>query len=329
MRNGGDTLTITDELSFLSEVGNLNFGFVSNFAEPEGDPERARTIMSRLEVVPKALVRRYERLRRGIKEGDDGWEQDLEGCPICRDPFCEEDVIVERASVDTGFEQDIAMGSPCSPTQVLEDEKGLLAPSFAPASANAANVQVASTSQLPMDDTSRGARTSKPPLSEDSQRILVFPCPGMHLFHAECLAPWLTRKTTCPSCRYDVDPDSLTLRVERYEFAPELQQPAAAHDDLRSSWPGTATDPANMVAALFGERPSNGPQTPATPPASWDQIGRGTATQQPSRRIVYSSRGEWLPPAGREFMRWLANEERKQGVTRDGESVCLRSLISV
>ncbi|KAI0079526.1 hypothetical protein K474DRAFT_625523 [Panus rudis PR-1116 ss-1] len=47
--------------------------------------------------------------------------------------------------------------------------------------------------------------------------ILAFPCPGMHLFHDYCISPWLARKTTCPSCRFDVDPDSLTLHCS---FAP-------------------------------------------------------------------------------------------------------------
>jgi len=43
--------------------------------------------------------------------------------------------------------------------------------------------------------------------------VLAFPCPGRHLFHSSCLAPWLSRKTTCPSCRFDIDPNSLTLRL--------------------------------------------------------------------------------------------------------------------
>ena len=44
---------------------------------------------------------------------------------------------------------------------------------------------------------------------------LVFPCPGMHLFHSRCISPWLGRKTTCPTCRFDIDPDSLTLTFLR------------------------------------------------------------------------------------------------------------------
>lgn len=40
--------------------------------------------------------------------------------------------------------------------------------------------------------------------------VVAFPC--LHLFHSDCLFPWLARKTTCPTCRFDVDPDSLTLK---------------------------------------------------------------------------------------------------------------------
>ena len=40
--------------------------------------------------------------------------------------------------------------------------------------------------------------------------VVAFPC--LHLFHSECLLPWLARKTTCPTCRFDVDPHSLTLK---------------------------------------------------------------------------------------------------------------------
>lgn len=50
------------------------------------------------------------------------------------------------------------------------------------------------------------------PFHPSPHQILAFPCPGRHLFHLSCLAPWLARKTTCPTCRFDIDPHSLTLR---------------------------------------------------------------------------------------------------------------------
>ncbi|KAK1217700.1 hypothetical protein PQX77_019648 [Marasmius sp. AFHP31] len=38
-------------------------------------------------------------------------------------------------------------------------------------------------------------------------KIVTLPC--AHLFHAECLVPWFSRprQTTCPVCRFDVDPE--------------------------------------------------------------------------------------------------------------------------
>ncbi|CAE7066181.1 unnamed protein product [Rhizoctonia solani] len=39
--------------------------------------------------------------------------------------------------------------------------------------------------------------------------VLAFPCG--HVFHRTCLLPWLSRHTTCPTCRFDIDPKSDTL----------------------------------------------------------------------------------------------------------------------
>lgn len=54
----------------------------------------------------------------------------------------------------------------------------------------------------------------KAPTPHDQPRIHAFPC--THLFHTSCLLPWLSLKTTCPTCRLDIDPLSLTLRVREW-----------------------------------------------------------------------------------------------------------------
>ncbi|KZW03373.1 hypothetical protein EXIGLDRAFT_725815 [Exidia glandulosa HHB12029] len=38
-------------------------------------------------------------------------------------------------------------------------------------------------------------------------RIVVLPCG--HAFHSTCLLPWFSQHTTCPNCRFNVDPDGL------------------------------------------------------------------------------------------------------------------------
>ncbi|KAI8978748.1 hypothetical protein BD414DRAFT_530479 [Trametes punicea] len=62
------------------------------------------------------------------------------------------------------------------------------------------------------------------PFHPDPNSVVAFPCPGKHLFHTHCISPWLARKTTCPSCRFDIDPFSLTLRRTREPSGPGLEE---------------------------------------------------------------------------------------------------------
>lgn len=64
---------------------------------------------------------------------------------------------------------------------------------------------------LPQDSesvTENASLSKELPLHTQHHPILSFPC--IHLFHWHCLAPWLARKTTCPTCRFDIDSRSLT-----------------------------------------------------------------------------------------------------------------------
>ncbi|KAJ6600817.1 hypothetical protein B0H10DRAFT_695153 [Mycena sp. CBHHK59/15] len=53
------------------------------------------------------------------------------------------------------------------------------------------------------------ASTSDAPATASETRIIALPC--AHVFHAACLIPWFSRpgQTTCPTCRFDVDPTGL------------------------------------------------------------------------------------------------------------------------
>ncbi|KAM5535013.1 hypothetical protein V8D89_011386 [Ganoderma adspersum] len=69
------------------------------------------------------------------------------------------------------------------------------------------------------------------PFPFEADTSVAFPCGGKHLFHKHCLLPWLARKTTCPSCRFDIDPHSLTLRISRglHDILPIAPQTNPTH----------------------------------------------------------------------------------------------------
>ncbi|KAL0069180.1 hypothetical protein AAF712_003868 [Marasmius tenuissimus] len=57
------------------------------------------------------------------------------------------------------------------------------------------------SSTTPADANATGGEAEK------KTKIATLPC--AHIFHAECLVPWFSRprQTTCPVCRFDVDPE--------------------------------------------------------------------------------------------------------------------------
>ncbi|KAH7096419.1 hypothetical protein BKA62DRAFT_510565 [Auriculariales sp. MPI-PUGE-AT-0066] len=89
-------------------------------------------------------------------------------------------------------------------------------------------------------------------------RLLALSC--RHVFHSECLAPWLARRTTCPTCRFDIDPDSLTLR--------QPPQPAMSSSDQITQ----------LLAPFMPQRRqvdgSAAPGTAAVDPAQFDYAER-------------------------------------------------------
>lgn len=211
-----------------------NFGF-DREREPE-DPERAKKLIDALEEVPVGLVRRLERVGGSAdreKGGDEtGAVGGDVGCAICWDKLLDGD--------------GEAWGLPTEGNH-----------------ATAATPEPPSTTQSASADTlvasSSASTTQNEPLDEATHthpKIVSLPC--AHVFHASCLIPWFSRprQTTCPTCRFNIDPENLTYVRRRRTPQPGTNVPTAP-----------ANPPAPGAGAPDAGRPGGtGPQAQQPPP---------------------------------------------------------------
>ncbi|KAG6896688.1 hypothetical protein C0992_006678 [Termitomyces sp. T32_za158] len=196
-------------------VGLTDFlGFLSALSEREtDDPERAKQLVDALEEVPVGLVRRLEALNGKLPSGNgegDGMGAGDCSCAICWDTLLDGEGGFGVDSDDKTqveepqhAEREDALSTPTSPSQ---DTAPVLAPTSTP-------------------PTSKKLVSSTDPAQP---KIVSLPC--AHVFHAACLIPWFSRprQTTCPTCRFNIDPEKLTAR--RQPFIPSF--------DFRNRWAG-------------------------------------------------------------------------------------------
>lgn len=90
---------------------------------------------------------------------------------------------------------------------------------------------------------------------EPLPKVVALPC--SHVFHGSCLVPWFSRpkQTTCPTCRFNVDPDNLTYET-----------PRRPQTDHRQPMPPQGPTPPHPAAPQQEQQDQQGPSSGFVPP---------------------------------------------------------------
>ena len=272
--------------------GNAGFPFLPFFPfqfgmdrmEERDDPERAQRLVDGLEEVPIGLVKRMQQVGGpGTSCGEDPT------CAVCWESLLEPE--------GGGFEGNAELAKAEAAQAARDDaaseqggESNMDVDDAAPASSSPgepSSVETASASSTAPDSSG-----DKP-----HPKIVVLPC--SHVFHATCLLPWFSKpgRTTCPSCRFDIDPDSLTYRP----------RPLRAHPPQPASQAGAAPPSQAQAQPMFGPQlpPVVAPQsasipTGTTPNAAASHDGASSASAETRSASATGQAGQQphqpLPP---------------------------------
>ncbi|KAL0564321.1 hypothetical protein V5O48_017726, partial [Marasmius crinis-equi] len=147
--------------------------FSLNEERERDDSSRGRQIVDGLESVDVGLVKRLERANQTLGE------EDGSNCAVCWES------LVDGVVADWGT-------NASAPAEL---------------SSTQTTANVGPTPSTDSSSTSPAESREAQQNNESTKKIVALPC--SHLFHADCLLPWFSRpmQTTCPVCRFDVDPD--------------------------------------------------------------------------------------------------------------------------
>ncbi|KAJ1303409.1 hypothetical protein OPQ81_011601 [Rhizoctonia solani] len=162
---------------FFFGLAPLFFG--GGNTEAPADPKRAERLAGGLKVVEDGLLKRWKAVC-----GDEGAV-----CAVCYGELLEEPGIESEEKEEEKNKSEEEAAEPKPDLDADEHERNLLE----------ALKRREEMERLEEQERARKLETA----------VLAFPCG--HVFHRTCLLPWLSRHTTCPTCRFDIDPKSDTL----------------------------------------------------------------------------------------------------------------------
>ncbi len=268
-------------------VGNAVMGMMPG--DEKEDPERAKKLISGLEVVPHGLVKRLERVGDKCDEGSTCGDA---SCAVCWDSLLNPES--EGFGTAEGGKNEESTQAPesvagASGTQgisvrfvLLLSSYGVLAvPVLVPDSTIAPEGVKASAEPTTQKEAEEMEEGEKP-------KIVALPC--SHVFHASCLQPWFSRpgQTTCPSCRFNIDPENLTYTPRPVERPPRQPRPfgaaanAAGGTDSQptTGQPAEITQPANPQTAAAADTLNS-----TTPPGQGQPAPQANGAPNRPRRL--------------------------------------------
>ncbi|KAF5377849.1 hypothetical protein D9615_006721 [Tricholomella constricta] len=156
------------------------------------DPERAKRLVDALEEVPEGLVRRLEALGTDVEGGE-------VGCAICWDR------LLDGEGGGFGLEE--------KEKEQQQEQAAQQEPS--PSSSTGPSDPSSPSSQSSGSNNEETHESESKP-ERHHPKIVSLPC--AHVFHAACLIPWFARprQTTCPTCRFNVDPEGLSATPRQF-----------------------------------------------------------------------------------------------------------------
>ncbi|SPO29384.1 uncharacterized protein UTRI_04888_B [Ustilago trichophora] len=107
---------------------------------------------------------------------------------------------------------------------------------------------------LPSSDSNEEKQDEE---EEQQQDLISMPCG--HIFHVDCLVPWLRLHGTCPVCRISIAKPSENETSSNSNSANQSWQASNPTDDPSETVPGSWPSPPNPFASLFGAIPVANP----------------------------------------------------------------------